>query len=203
MESSLTNYREVGKSGSSDTDAGFQFEFSCGNCSRTWKSQFRPYRRGQLAGLVYKFAYYLGDRGGMFRGLNAIASAGSSRARQAALDDALQLAEQRYTNCPECHRSVCEDCWDERARMCEGCRSDGGRSPRVSGGSRSAPGVDAESRGERSAAPKCSNCGAPMDGGRFCAECGFDVASTHKSCPGCGALCGRAARFCTDCGHGF
>jgi predicted amidophosphoribosyltransferase len=42
-----------------------------------------------------------------------------------------------------------------------------------------------------------------MGGGRFCAECGFDMASTHKSCPGCGTMCARAARFCPDCGHGF
>lgn len=203
MESSLTNYREVGKSGVSDTAAGFQFEFECASCSHTWKSPFRPYRRGQLAGLVYKFAYYLGDRGGLSRGLNVVATSGSNRARQSALDEALQLAEQRYTECPGCHKFVCEDCWDARARLCGRCRTDGGRSAKVSGNRRGTSEAEVELRAERAAVPKCANCGAPMDGGRFCAECGFDVASTHKSCPSCGVLCSRGARFCTDCGHGF
>ena len=49
----------------------------------------------------------------------------------------------------------------------------------------------------------CPNCQTPSQGGRFCHECGFDMASTHKSCPGCGSVMPRAARFCTDCGHGF
>lgn len=203
MASSLTNYRDIGKGGNADTNVGFQFEFACGNCSRTWKSPFRPYRRGQLAGLVYKIAYYLGDRGGMFRGLDLIATTGETRARQSALEDALRLAEQRYTDCPGCHKLVCEDCWDDRARLCERCRSGSGRSSGAAASNESRSDAGAEPRAERQGVAKCSNCGAALDGGRFCAECGFDVASTHKSCPGCGTLCTRAARFCTDCGHGF
>jgi len=202
MTSSLTNYREIGKGGTADTDVGFQFEFTCGNCSRTWKSPFRPYRRGQLAGFVYRFAYFLGDRGSISRVLNLVAGGGQSHARQAALDDALQLADQRYTDCPSCHRAVCEDCWDDRARLCERCRGDSGRGSRSAPAARSAYDGSTEPRAERQAAA-CSNCGAALDGGRFCAECGFDVASTHKSCPTCGTLCARGARFCPDCGHGF
>jgi len=203
MASSLTNYRDVGKSGNADTNVGFQFEFACGNCARNWKSPFRPYRRGQVAGLVYKLAYYLGDRGGMFRGLDLIATTGETRARQSALEDALRLAEQRYTDCPGCHKSVCEDCWDDRARLCEGCRSGSKRSSSAAASVDRRSETGAEPRAERPATAACSNCGAALDGGRFCAECGFDVASTHKSCPGCGTLCTRVARFCTDCGHGF
>jgi Double zinc ribbon len=203
MASSLTNYRDVGKGGNADMNVGFQFEFTCGNCLRTWKSPFRPYRRGQLAGLVYKFAYYLGDRGGMFRGLDLVANTGETRARQSALDDALRLAEQRYTDCPGCHKSVCEDCWDDRARLCERCRGESGRSSSAGASRGSLAETGAEPRAERQAAAACSNCGSALDGGRFCPECGFDVASTHKSCPTCGTLCSRGARFCTDCGHGF
>jgi hypothetical protein len=202
MASSLTNYREVGKSGASDWNAGFQFEFTCGNCERTWKSPFRPYRRGQLTGLVYKFSYYLSNFAGLSRGVGLISSSGEAGARQKALDEALVLAEQRYTFCPGCHRIVCEDCWDDRVRQCERCRGGAGRSPAGSVSRRGVP-QEAEEVVERRAGATCSNCGAASDGGRFCAECGFDMASTHKSCPGCGALCTRAARFCTDCGHAF
>jgi hypothetical protein len=192
----FTNYREISKGGN-DPSAGFQFEFSCGNCSRTWKSQFKPYRLGQIAGLIYKFAYFFGDRGSMSRTSSTVANVGSSRARQTALDEALEAAEQRYTVCKGCQKVVCEECFDQRSHLCEPCNRKGGQSHRGSQDARVAAGADS------SAGMKCSNCGSGMSGGRFCAECGFDAASTHKSCPGCGVMCTRAARFCPECGHGF
>ena len=205
---SLTNYRDVGRAGS-NMNAGFQFEFYCGSCSRTWKSPFEPYRRGQLAGFIYRFAYFLGDRGSMFRASNVVADAGAHRARQGALDRAIELAEQRYNECPACVKIVCEDCWDAQARLCESCAVKGGQAPHDKRGRRAE--ADARSHdeqppaaaSERSTGLNCPNCSARIGGGRFCEECGFDMASTHKTCPGCGTLCGRATRFCADCGHAF
>lgn len=199
----LTNYRELSKSGS-DTQAGFQFEFHCGNCTRTWKSPFKPYRKGQLAGLIYKFAYFLGDRGGMSRTSSSIADVGAERARSSALQDALELAEERYAECTECRRTVCEDCWNMGAQRCVRCNGEGGGS-RARAGDTSSGGSGGASRSGAVGGDslKCPNCSATSDGGRFCSECGFDMASTHKSCPGCGTLCSRSARFCTDCGHAF
>jgi hypothetical protein len=196
----LTNYREVSKGGS-DISAGFQFEFSCGICSRTWKSPFKPYRLGQFAGLIYKFAYFLGDRGSMSRTSTTVANVGSSRARESALSDALDLAKDRYNECKGCKRIGCEDCLDQHSRMCESCTKKSLQAYRSSESDRSAQ--DVSSSSSASAGMKCSNCGSSMGGGRFCAECGFDAASTHKSCPGCGVMCTRAARFCPECGHGF
>ncbi len=190
---SLSNYRDVSKSGA-DVHAGFQFEFNCGVCSRTWKSPFKPYRTGQLSGLIYKFAYFFGDRGSLSRTSNEIAGVGWDRARAGALNEAIELAEQRYTECPGCSKAACENCWNGQIQLCEECAS---RSVKSSNRS------DGHSGGADAAGQNCSNCGSPMQGGRFCAECGFDVASSHKACPGCGVLCARAARFCPDCGHGF
>lgn len=202
----LTNYHDIGKAGS-DTHAGFQFEFHCGNCSRKWKSPFEPYRRGQLAGFVYGFARYLGGRGLLFRASSTVADAGADRARRGALERALGLAEQRYIECPACEKAVCENCWDERSKLCEPCAGKGARSPTPRDDDQAQAQAGA-AHGARAAAAvgsamKCPNCSAAIGGGRFCEECGFDMASTHKSCPGCGTLCTRAARFCTDCGHGF
>ena len=201
---SLTNYRDVDKS-RSEGAAGFQFEFHCGNCARTWKSAFKPYRKGQLANLIYQVAYYLGDRGSMHRASSDLANAGEHRARESALQVALQIAEQRYTECPQCAKAVCEYCWDERARLCESCTSKGGRSSSADrGGTADERGGNVAERGSVGGAGlACPNCQSAFGGGRFCAECGFDMASTHKSCPGCGTMCARAARFCPDCGHGF
>lgn len=188
---SLTNYRDISRAGS-DVDAGFQFEFYCGHCTRTWKSAFKPYRRGQLSGLIYKFAYFFDKHGGMSRASNAVSESGSKGAREAALEEAAQLASQRYVECPECEKAVCEECWNPSAQRCEGCIAQGARSRRGEAASSTS-----------AAGGSCPNCRASMSGGRFCAECGFDMASTHKSCPGCGVMCVRAARFCTDCGHAF
>lgn len=185
----LTNYREIGRE--ADSGAGFQYEFSCGRCTRTWKSPFKPYRKGQIADLIYKFAYFIGDRGGVSRTSTTVARVGEKGAREAALQEALVEAEQRFALCPACNNTVCDNCWDARAEKCEEC---------ARSGSSSGTGRTGNSG---KAGPACPNCQSAMDGGRFCAECGYDMASTHKSCPGCGALCGRSARFCTDCGHGF
>lgn len=207
---SLTNYRDVGRGGT-DSQAGFQFEFSCANCSRTWKSPFKPYRKGQFAGLIYKFAYFLGDRGSMSRATSALASAGANRARESALQEALETAEQRYSECPACRKIVGEECWDARARLCEPCATRGGSSSRAVTGGHADEGGNAADRSDGgpsiatagAAALKCPNCSCAIGGGRFCEECGFDMASTHKSCPGCGTMCARATRFCAECGHAF
>lgn len=206
---SLNNYRDVSQKGS-NMNAGFQFEFYCANCARTWESPFEPYRRGQLAGYIYRFAYLLGDRGSMFRATNTVSDMGSKGALHGALQRAIVLAEQRYFKCTSCAKTVCEECWDSRARQCELCAhgsqgshdhrsrqkgDDDGRAAGGRGGSREPA--------ESAATLKCPNCSTAIGGGRFCEECGFDMASTHKSCPGCGTLCARSTRFCADCGHAF
>jgi hypothetical protein len=198
----LTNYREVSKGGS-DVGAGFQFEFSCGVCSRAWKSPFKPYRLGQFAGLVYKFAYFLGDRGSMSRASSTVANVGSNRARESALQEALELAQPRYTECKGCQRVACEECFDQRSQLCESCTKKAVRTQRDSIESNRTVDPDSGAGAGASAGMKCPNCNTGMGNGRFCAECGFDAASTHKSCPGCGVMCTRAARFCPECGHGF
>jgi Double zinc ribbon len=127
-----------------------------------------------------------------------LADAGEKRARRAALEEAIVLAEQRYADCPNCKKTVCEDCWNPRTQQCVSC--DGQGEPTPSG--RHAPAA-ASGGGHAGPGLACPNCRTALGGGRFCAECGFDMASTHKSCPGCGAMCTRAARFCPECGHGF
>lgn len=199
---SLTNYRDISKLGS-QVGAGFQFEFYCGACSRTWKSPFEAYRRGQFAGLLYKLSYFLGDRGSMFRASNALADAGANRARENALQQAIALAEQRYSVCPSCAKAVDEDCWDVRARLCLQCAGTSAGGPADRGGSHASAGARDMAPARESGGLACPNCASAIGGGRFCPECGFDMASTHKSCPGCGAMCGRTTRFCAACGHGF
>lgn len=186
----LENYRDLSRTGT-DSNAGFQFEFFCEQCNRTWKSAFKPYRRGQLSALMYMVTHIFDDRGGVARAGSGIAEAGAGRAREKALDDAREQAAGLYHVCPKCAVPVCDSCWVPRENLCEKC--DRNEAQRAAGLRDSPAAVSGTA---------CPNCGTPSSG-RFCAECGFDMASTHKSCPGCGAMCLRQARFCTDCGHGF
>ncbi len=199
----MNNVRDVGGS-MSDIAAGFQFEFFCENCSQVWRSSFKPYRKGQLTGLLNRASYLSDDLGswmGQFskvfsnlyrlgRGAGAVSDAGSKGARNEALAEATAQAQAFYHCCESCSRWVGDECFNEREALCITCVAQ--RQQGASVGSASASG-----------AMSCPNCQTASQGGRFCHECGFDMASTHKSCPSCGTALDRAARFCGDCGHGF
>ncbi len=184
-----------------EVGAGFQFEFACASCGDTWKSPFKPYRQGQAAGLFRKFGYLVNEFYKIGVLTNIVYKLGlasgstvemrGSKARQEALAEAQAMAEQRYDKCGSCHTMVCANCLNESSGNCIKCEAAAGTAAAHGGSSSSA------------SAAVCPNCQVPSQGGRFCHECGFDMASTHKSCPSCGVTMSRQARFCTDCGHGF
>lgn len=196
----LSNFRDI-STPTGDVGAGFQFEFVCESCGETWKSPFVSYKRGNAAGLFRRFGYLVNE----FYKIGAVTdiiyklgrASGSSvevvggKAKAAALEEAQALALQRYNRCGNCRITVCGNCFDESSGLCIKCEAVQGASAHQS------------NAGGPGSATACPNCQTPSQGGRFCHECGFDMASTHKSCPGCGATMSRQARFCTDCGHGF
>lgn len=187
----LENYTDL-SIGGSDVGAGFQFEFCCAHCSKKWKSSFKPYRMGQLTGILTRFAFLIPGMNTYGRAGTNFSDMGSRGAKDAALAEARTRADTLYTACPSCRKSACADCFDEHQDLCVGCLD-------------SAKDKVKQSRQTESGthAVACPNCQTAHDGGRFCAECGFDMAGTHKNCPGCSTMLPRAARFCTDCGHGF
>ena len=190
----LDNYHDLSTPGN-DVNAGFQFEFYCSGCGRKWKSPFQAYRMGQFAGLLSRFAFLFSDTARTAsRTSGNFAEIGSRGAKESALADAMAQAEKLYSVCTVCHNGYCADCFDPREQTCHPClkrqHEEADQAARVAAS-------------ETTQAPACPNCRTPSSGGRFCAECGFDMASTHKSCPNCGVMLPRQARFCTDCGHGF
>jgi hypothetical protein len=196
----ITNFRDI-STPLGDVGAGFQFEFFCESCGDTWKTPFKPYRAGQATGLFRRFGYLFNE----FAKISVVSEAiyrlsraggtsievTGSKAKTGALEEAQALAAQRYDKCSNCHTMVCANCFDESTRLCIKCDRAEGRG--------AAGGAVASASG----AAVCPNCQTPSEGGRFCHECGFDMASTHKSCPSCSATMSRQARFCTDCGHSF
>lgn len=192
----LDNYRDLSVS-SSEVGAGFQFEFACAQCSRKWKSAFKPYRIGQLSALLNRFGWIVGAKHGASHQVGNAADVGLQGARESALAAAREQAAKLYATCGECRETVCADCWSERDGRCNKCVGQHAAEARHVSGQSGARASTASS------AMACPNCRTAMSGGRFCAECGFDMASTHKSCPSCGTMVERQTRFCGDCGHSF
>jgi ribosomal protein L32 len=191
----LENYHDLSSGGSSGSP-GFQFEFYCNNCSRKWKSPFKPYRMGQIAGLLARFSFLYSSVNTAGRAATGISDHGSRKARDEAFAEASRHAETLYTVCSSCRKEVCADCLDASGKTCLSCGE------RASYKRAEVAEQEAAQSRERSA-NACPNCGTGSSGGRFCSECGFDMASTHKSCPSCGTMALRQARFCADCGHSF
>jgi hypothetical protein len=188
----LTNFRDLSTS-RSGPGAGFQFEFRCQSCARTWKSRFKPYKPGALTALAGRLSVWVSMRPGATPPApDLLDDPRARRAREVALDEAAVQAERLYHVCADCQHAVCADCWDAAQGVCTACAN------------RAIHQVRSDEAG-RSAHPSlaCPNCRAPSTGGRFCGGCGYDMAITHKTCPACGTMLTRQARFCTECGHGF
>lgn len=192
--SRMKNYKDLSKTGS-DVSAGFQFEYFCQHCDFVWTSPFKPHRLGQLTGWITRLTFLMTDLNKAGKATGALSDSGSRGAHEEALMASQAQAKRYFNACPECKKQACDNCWDDSQNLCKGCL-DSQRSPQ--GGS-----AYRDDGGGHDATPRCANCQVPSTGGRFCHECGFDMASTHKGCPGCGGVMPRAARFCTDCGHGF
>jgi hypothetical protein len=188
----MRNYRDL-STGSNDVSAGFQFEFYCEVCAETWRSDFKPYRTGQLTGWLTRFAFMFTDLYKIGRATGTFSDAGANQSKAKALDLARETAAQRFDQC-NCRKWVCHRCWDSNLKLCAQCVQ------AKNDAANYAQNTNSASNNKVSACPSCQT---PSQGGRFCHDCGFDMASSHKNCPGCGATVMRQARFCTDCGHGF
>lgn len=191
----LENYRDL-SSGGSSVSSGFQFEFYCTNCQRKWKSPFKPYRMGQLTSFLSRFSFLLGGMNTASRAASGFSDYGARKAWEEAFTEASRHANGLYSVCSSCKQAACGDCFDTASNSCRPCLEKASRT-------RAASAQQEAARSGEQAARACPNCGTGNPGGRFCAECGFDMASTHKSCPSCGTMALRQARFCTDCGHSF
>ena len=170
-----------------DVNAGLPVRVSCAGCATAWRSPFKPYRMGQVDGLLSRFDLprsppcgTAGRTGLQFRRLRLTRRQG--RGARGSHDARRAL----YRDCPQCHDTVCEDC-STRAGDVQVLHREGERRPRHEAGA-------CGSGGPRRRAPQLPQLPRADDGGRFCAECGFDMAITHKTCPACGAMaCARRA----------
>ncbi|TFW13787.1 zinc ribbon domain-containing protein [Duganella callida] len=205
-----SNYQDL--SNASGVDAGFQFEFYCQRCSDRWRTRFEPYRSGQASGWVQKGASLFGGLlGSASSVLNGVAEAGWHSARDDAFTGAVAAAKAHFNRCGDCHRYVCEPCFDAAKGLCFNCAPNVNvaiTQARAQGeitGAREVATEEGYARGrQRDATPAmqlvCPQCRTETHGAKFCPECGFRMAQ-QVACSHCSTMLEPGTKFCTECGQ--
>jgi len=203
------------------TEAGFQFTFYCDLCREGYKTKFvesKTYKKaGVLRGLGRAISIgtsLLGKSGTGWtieRGADILTERyrGMSpewhKEHEAAFELAQNEAKQHFHRCPKCKKWVCENDWNEQEGLCVN------DAPRVNVEVAAAKAQKAAQdilekaattqifTGEiESKQTLCPQCGKPAGEGKFCNNCGANLALVN--CPRCGAASRPGTRFCGECG---
>lgn len=200
------NYQDL------STDKGYQFKFFCEKCGNGYMSSFKSSKLG-IAASAAEVA------GSLFGGLFGRAADTAYQIQRAvggpAHDSALREAGDEirplFKQCTRCGRWVCEPiCFNKKAGLCEWC----------------APDLDEEIAAAQAEAAKeqiiqkahevdwtkghdvgtvtgvsCKSCGAKLNGGKFCPECGTPAVTQKKFCKECGGAIEGNPKFCPECGQ--
>lgn len=192
---------------------GYQFEFHCERCGNGYRSPFQQNIKEKGRGLLRAASTMLGSAG-----LAKMSSAAdqlnydrgtNSKQKDKALADAVDAVKDSFKQCRGCGNWVCVDvCWNSEIGQCSVC------SPFVAEEiSRAQAAAQVSQIHEKARATdwtedldlknrakvKCGQCGATVDGGKFCDSCGSELTKT-TFCGECGASLKEGAKFCTECG---
>lgn len=185
----LTNYRKVTER-KNTLRSEHHYEFTCQSCGEQWRTPSRVYSSGFVMNAVLRATHGVHVSIPGIGWLQKLTESGERKFAEGVEREAMQLGQARYLACSGCGRAVCANCQD--GDQCSACA--GGQGARTAAGADPSPGRSG---------PRCPACNTASDGGRFCPECGFDLAAAYKSCPACAAQLPRAANYCPDCGHSF
>ncbi len=203
-----SNYNDLCK------DDGFQFEFYCEHCQNTFRSEFKRYNTGAVAGVLSTAASLFGGILGKASEIgDRVRDAGWQKARDEAFDEASEEVFAKFKQCPRCNKIVCvERCWNEKRGLCKECAPDLGVEMSAAQASRSVEEVWAHAamaeedkrlgkeHWRETIVATCPECGAPQEtNARFCASCGAKLKSDEK-CANCGEKLAPNALFCPACG---
>lgn len=193
------------------SNRGFQFRFICERCGNGYMSSFVPSRIGQAGGLLSAASSLFGgvmDR--VADGARSLEQAVGSKQHDAALRQAVEEIRPLFVQCRRCGTWVCKDvCFNSRAQMCKECAPEaeeeetairaGHVQAQVANDLFLEEGRRMSAKAKEVAA-KCSKCGQPTLGKKFCPNCGAPTAAAATNCPECGAKLTPGAKFCGDCG---
>lgn len=191
------------------TSEGFSFSFYCDVCRREFKSTFVRSKTDKMGDALGFAGRHLvgGTAGWAMRdaGSHAHGSAGMSKEKDQAFQNAFSEVRRYFGKCPKNHAWVCTDCWNGQANLCVTC------APRLAVEMASAVAQTQVSQMRRAVANTqqftgpvdgrmalCPACGTPGTGGKFCNSCGAMM--TAPACPTCNAANAPGARFCAGCG---
>ncbi|HHX38815.1 MAG TPA: zinc ribbon domain-containing protein [Armatimonadetes bacterium] len=193
------------------SEKGFQFRFNCERCGNGFMSSFIPNRVGQAGGLLEAAGSVLGGIfGRAASGARSIEQAVAGKQHDAALRKAVEEIRPEFIQCRRCGEWICRDiCFNQTAKMCKKCAPvaeeeetairAGHVQTQVANDLFLEENKRMSAKGKEVAA-KCSECGQPTLGKKFCPECGAPTASAITNCPECGAKLTPGAKFCGECG---
>jgi len=204
------------------TESGFQFTFFCDCCRDGYKTRFiesRTYKKGQkmrgLGSAARIGASLLGrhsagfqlDRAtdvisGRFRGM----SPEWHKEHEEAFRIAQNEAKGHFHRCPKCRKWVCDVDWNEQESLCvqDAPRANveiaSARAGKMVQDIQNKAGQTQVFDGEiESKQTICSQCGKPAGEGKFCNNCGANLAMAE--CERCGTKSPSGTRFCGECGN--
>lgn len=189
---------------------GYQFEFACERCGNGFRSPFQRDRIDQGQDIVRGLGSLLGGR--MAQVSSAVGwldRTTNSRAKDAALRNAVETIKHHFSQCRGCGDWVCTDvCWNDAIGQCLRC------SPSVTEElSRAQAAAQVEQLREQTRSVDwtrdldlaartpvaCPQCAARVEPGKFCSSCGAQLASSD-TCRSCAQAMPAGARFCPSCG---
>lgn len=192
---------------------GYQFEFVCERCGNGYRGEFYKDKKEMGRGLLRGASALMG---GKLADLSNAAESfqwdrgTNSPAKNKAMEASVEAVKDEFKQCRGCGNWVCVPvCWNHDVGQCLTC------SPSVAEEvSRAQAEAQVQQIREKAttvdwtkdldmanrAKVECNECGAKIEGGKFCPECG---AATSKKvfCTNCGAEEKGGAKFCSECGQ--
>lgn len=190
---------------------GFQFEFFCDKCGNGFRSSFVTNKLGVAAGFLRAAGSIFGNN--LYNvgwGADQVKDALRGPAWDHAFADAIGECKPKFRQCTRCGKWVCpEVCWNEPRSLCHDCAPDLGQEAAAAQANVAKEQVwqkaqqvdqvpDIDMRRQQVAA--CPHCGAHVDGGKFCGNCGQPLVAAKPKCGKCGAEMNATAKFCPECG---
>lgn len=216
MQSFTSNFAD------NSTEAGFQFTFFCDICRDGHKTRFlesKCYKKGQrmrgLGNAARLGASLLGKHSAGWqidRATNVISGRfkGMSPEWHTEHEQAFKLAQNEakghFHRCPKCTKYVCETDWNEQEGLCVkdaprvNVEVATARAEKMVSDIRTKAGQTRVFDGEiESKQTICPRCDKPAGEGKFCNNCGTNLAMNE--CERCGATSPAESRFCGECGN--
>lgn len=203
------------------TEQGFQFTFYCDLCREGYKTRFVACRSSKKSKLLRNIGGIVGAAGsmtgkhrwgyGVQRGTRALTerfhgmSAEWQKEHEQAFAEAQNEAKMHFHRCPKCRKWVCDNDWNEQEGLCTNdaprvnVEVAAARADKMAKDIKDQAGETQVFYGEiESKQTMCPRCGKPAGEGKFCTNCGGNLALLP--CDRCGANNPAEAAFCGQCG---